>query len=210
MHIPSLACLTFLQGPVVRVSPNELAFNTVQAWEDIYGRRPGRQNLNKDPIHVGSVQSVEGVSTISMTDDMNHARQRRALSHGFSKQALWAQEDIVQGYVTKLMNHIHDFANSGESFNIVNWYNFMTFDVIGDLAFGESFGCLDNGDFHFWIKLIFETVKEGVLEQATRRFAGVGTFTQTALLSLIPKELRKIRSDHLDYSRAKVMRCAKP
>ena len=42
-------------GPVVRLSPNELSFNSVQAWEDIYGHRLGRPNMAKDPIHVGAV-----------------------------------------------------------------------------------------------------------------------------------------------------------
>lgn len=34
-------------GSVVRVSPNELAFNSVGAWEDIYGHRPGHMNMHK-------------------------------------------------------------------------------------------------------------------------------------------------------------------
>jgi len=34
-------------GSVVRVSPNELAFNSVGAWEDIYGHRPGHPNMHK-------------------------------------------------------------------------------------------------------------------------------------------------------------------
>jgi len=42
-------------GPIVRLSPNELSFNTVDAWEDIYGHRHGRPNMAKDPIHVGAV-----------------------------------------------------------------------------------------------------------------------------------------------------------
>lgn len=44
-----------IPGPVVRLSPNELSFNSVQAWEDIYGHRLGRTNMAKDPIHVGAV-----------------------------------------------------------------------------------------------------------------------------------------------------------
>jgi len=58
-------------GSVVRVSPNELAFNSVQAWEDIYGHRPGHLNMHKDPIHVGSVEAVQGVTTLTMADDVS-------------------------------------------------------------------------------------------------------------------------------------------
>src|SRR5699024_903351 len=46
-------------GPVVRVSPNELSFNSAQSWEDIYGfKTGGRKNMHKDPIHVGSVDPL--------------------------------------------------------------------------------------------------------------------------------------------------------
>ncbi|KAF2476266.1 cytochrome P450 [Lindgomyces ingoldianus] len=193
-------------GPIVRLSPNELSFNTPQAWEDIYGHRLGKPNMAKDPIHVGAVDPVPGVSTISMSDNETHARQRRALSHGFSQQALWGQEEIVQGYVTKLLNNVKTFAEKSQSFNIVDWYNFMTFDVIGDLSFGESFGCLERGDFHFWITLIFRSVQAGAIEAATRRFATAGSPLQSYLMRWIPNEMRTQRRDHLSYSREKVLK----
>lgn len=193
-------------GPVIRLSPNELAFTSVAAWNDIYGHRNGRQDLNKDPIHVGSVDPMPGVSSISMADHKTHARQRKALSHGFSKKALWEQEGIVQEFVDKLMSRFRGFAERGETFDIVKWYNFITFDVIGDLSFGESFGCLERGDFHFWITLIFDAVKAGAMQQATRRVATAGSTTQTWLMKFIPSELTKRRADHLSYSREKVMR----
>lgn len=132
-------------GPVVRVSPNEPAFNSVQSWEDIYGHRIGAPNMHKDPIHVGSVEPMPGVTTLTMADDVNHTRQRRALAHAFSLKALMEQEDILQGYVSKFITGLKAMGDRGEMFNLVNWYNFTTFDIISDLAFGEPFGCLDRG-----------------------------------------------------------------
>lgn len=96
-------------------------FNTVKAWQDIYGHRNGRQDLSNHPIHVGSVDPMPGVQTISMADHDNHARQRKALSHGFSKKALWEQEEIIPGFVNNLMNNSYGFAASGETFDIVKW-----------------------------------------------------------------------------------------
>lgn len=108
-------------GSVVRVSPNELAFNSAQAWEDIYGFKVGgKMNMHKDPIHVGSVDPLPGASTLTMADDQNHARQRRALSHSFSTQALMAQEDIINGFVTKLIVNLDRMAGTGEELNLVN------------------------------------------------------------------------------------------
>lgn len=106
-------------GSVVRVSPNELAFNSVGAWEDIYGHRPGHPNMHKDPIHVGSVEAVQGVTTLTMADDDNHARQRRALSHSFSQKALSEQEYIVKRYVDQLISSMYGMAERDEEFNLV-------------------------------------------------------------------------------------------
>ncbi|KAL4908682.1 hypothetical protein BDW74DRAFT_188583 [Aspergillus multicolor] len=192
-------------GSVVRVSPNELAFNSAQAWEDIYGfKTGGRKNMHKDPIHVGSVDPLPGASTLTMADDENHARQRRAMSHSFSERALKEQEYIIQHYVDILIVKMKEMADRNEHFNLVNWLNFTTFDIIGDLAFGEPFGCLDLGAFHSWVALIFETVKVGALEQATRRMAEAGSWTQMTLLNMIPNYLRQRRRDHLTRSREKV------
>lgn len=193
-------------GPVVRVSPTELHFNSVQAWEDIYGHRPGHPNFHKDPVHVGSVEPLVGVSTLTMADDENHARQRRALAHSFSQKALVEQEDIIQDYVTMYIKHMKRMAETQEAFNMVNWLNFTTFDIIGDLAFGEPFGCLESGKFHYWVSLIFETVKAGAIEQATRRIAQTGSMFQNFLLWCIPDRIRENRKNHLKFSTEKVMR----
>jgi cytochrome P450 len=193
-------------GAVVRVSPNELAFNSAQAWEEIYGHRQGRPNMHKDPIHVGSVDPLPGASTLTMADDENHARQRRALAHSFSTKALLEQEEIIQGYVSSLIKNLGRMADNSESFNLVNWLNFTTFDIIGDLAFGEPFGCLELGAFHSWVALIYETVKVGALEQATRRFAPAGSWLQSQLLNMIPHHVRQRRRNHLAFSRDKVLR----
>lgn len=130
---------------MVRVSPNELVFDNEAAWKDIYGSRPGHKNFHKDPIHVGSIQSLPGVSTITMANDADHARQRRALSHAFSTKALLEQEYIVQEYINVFSKKMNEFAAKGEVVDVTDWFAFTTFDVIGELALGEPFGCLTNG-----------------------------------------------------------------
>ena len=125
--------------------PNELSFNTAKAWEDIYGHRIGLANMDKDPIHVGAVEAIPGATNLTMAPDVHHARQRRALAHAFSKQALLEQEPILKGYVDLFVKRLREMAAKGEAANMVSWYNFCTFDIIGDLSFGEPFGCLNEG-----------------------------------------------------------------
>lgn len=43
--------------------------------------------------------------------------------------------------------------------DLSKWYNFLTFDIIGDLALGESFDTLQSGSYHQWIATIFKGLK---------------------------------------------------
>jgi cytochrome P450 len=184
----------------------KLGFDQEAAWKDIYGSRPGHANFHKDPIHVGSIQSLPGVSTITMADDATHARQRRALSHAFSTKALLEQEYIVKSYIDVFSKKMQDFASKGEVVDIVDWFAYTTFDIIGDMALGEPFGCLTNKEFRFWVPLISESIAAGAIEQATRRLATTDSWLQKMLLKCIPTYVRKTRRQHLEYSREKILK----
>ncbi|KAH8684155.1 averantin oxidoreductase [Ilyonectria robusta] len=193
-------------GPIVRTMPNELTFTDPQAWKDIYGHRQGHPQFHKDPIHVGSVQDIPGSTTLTMAGDSDHSRQRRALSHAFSQKALLEQESIIRGYVDLLIEKMKPFAATGKSANMCDWFNFTTFDIIGDMAFGEPFGCLRDGVFHAWVSLITQTIKAGAFEQATRRMFKTGGMMQKLLCTLIPSDLRLKRFQHLEMSKEKCLK----
>jgi cytochrome P450 len=85
-----------------------------------------------------------------VADDETHSRQRRALSHAFSTKALLEQEYILQGYINKFSACMQNYAKTGEEFDILDWFAYATFDIIGDLALGQPFGCMDKGMFWSW------------------------------------------------------------
>lgn len=80
-----------------------------------------------------------------MANDADHARQRRALSHAFSTKALLEQEYIVKSYINVFSDKMREFARTGTPVNLADWFAYTTFDIIGDMALGEPFGCLTNG-----------------------------------------------------------------
>jgi cytochrome P450 len=75
----------------------------------------------------------------------SHARLRNILSPGFSARALTWQEEIVQKYVDLLIEQIKAHSREGPV-NIVDWFEWMSFDIIGDLTFAESFDALKHGE----------------------------------------------------------------
>ena len=78
---------------------------------------------------------------------------RRLLSHAFSEAALQEQEPLITSYFDLLIHKLHEqIAGPADGVvDIVRWYNFTTFDLIGDLCFGESFHALENGEYHYWV-----------------------------------------------------------
>ncbi|KAI1625291.1 pisatin demethylase [Exophiala viscosa] len=191
-------------GPVVRIAPTELSFNGVQAWDDIYGYRHGKTNMPKDPVHAGAVQSIQGVVSMQYEpDEATHARQKRGLAYSFSQKALNEQESIINSHIHKFTDKVAEFSEQGRIFNLADWYNFLTFDAIGDLAFKEYYGCLDDGKYHYWVTLVFKAVKAGALVQATRRFATAGTPLQKLLLRAFG-DIFAPNKEHMKLTRAQV------
>ncbi|EMF16370.1 benzoate 4-monooxygenase cytochrome P450, partial [Sphaerulina musiva SO2202] len=150
-------------GSVVRLTPNEVSFSSGEtAWPDIYGfrtgRLKGRANTQKDPMWYPS--PVNGVPSILLDNDENHSKGRRLLSHAFSDKALQEQEPLIQKYVDQLVDRLKEVTSKDDQpVDMTKWYNWMTFDVVADLLFGEPFGCLQNLATHKHIDLLFKSLK---------------------------------------------------
>jgi cytochrome P450 len=166
-------------GPVVRVAPNELVFTTAAAWKDIYGFRPGQSQNPRDPSAMPATHKGQAVS-ILRADDADLGRQRRVLAHAFSAEALEEQQPLIMFYVDLLVRRLRE--NAAESQNMVAWYNRTTFDIIGDLTFGESFYGLQDQRWHPWVETITEGLEAAGVITALRRYG-----LEFALQFLVPK-----------------------
>ena len=113
--------------------------------------------MGKDPVF--RLHTPTGSQNILVADRETHVRQRRLLSHAFSEKALREQESILMMYVNKLMDQLSEICLTSP-LNLVAWYTFTTFDLVGDLSFGENFGCLDSGDYAPFVRAIESMSKE--------------------------------------------------
>ncbi|KAK9771323.1 putative Cytochrome P450 monooxygenase [Seiridium cardinale] len=52
---------------------------------------------------------------------------------------------------------------------MVKWFEMNAFDLLGEMAFGESFGCIAEEKHHVWIDLILIHLREIVLANILRR-----------------------------------------
>ncbi|KAE8036859.1 hypothetical protein FH972_009492 [Carpinus fangiana] len=83
-----------------------------------------------------------------------HDRRRRVWSPAFSDKALRGYEERIKPYGQKLVDQLSAFG--GKPVNVSEWFNYFSFDVMGDLAFGESFDMLEKGEEHWAVKLLNE------------------------------------------------------
>lgn len=143
-YVPISLLLNRVLGQIIRIGPNELSSTHPSALKDIYGHHASAQTFLKDPRMYSSPLG-QSQSVLTTIDIGQHARMRRLLSHAFSDRALADQEAFIHEHVDKLIAQLRQQAQDGP-FDIIPWFNFFTFDVIGDLSFGESFDSLSEGN----------------------------------------------------------------
>ncbi|KAI1636257.1 cytochrome P450 [Biscogniauxia mediterranea] len=158
-------------GPVLRIAPNELSFREADAWKDIYGHRSaGEEEYPKWKPFYKPVSS-QAHSVINVGREA-HSVMRRQLANGFSDRSMRAQEPIIGSYVNLLIQRLREQCDKGAGtamVNMRNWFDFTTFDIIGELGMGDSFGGLENSGYHPWVALINNTVKQtAMLSTAVR------------------------------------------
>jgi averantin hydroxylase len=133
---------------------------------------------------------------IAKTDD--HHRQRQGLAPGFSTTALAAQEARIQMYIDHFISQVAEDASSGP-LDMAERINWAIFDVIGDLGFGESFGCLENRHTHPWIRNLTSQTTIFVW------FTAIDRYGLSRLMShLIPKSVLEARDADMKFVSDKI------
>ena len=194
-------------GHVVRIAPNELSFIDGQAWQDIYAHHQGRPNFPKNPLWMAPGDN--GIHSILSANDADHARYRRLLSHAFSERALRQQEyllrqyiDLLRQYIDLLISRLTEKAKSTDPVvDMVQWLNFTTFDIVGDLSLGESFHCLEESRYHGWVSILFTQFKAAAIFVSLRFFG----FDKPVRM-LLPSSLLKKRAEHANIANERIHR----
>lgn len=135
-------------GDYVRLGPSEMsladpaAFAAVHAATSQCERGPWYEILNPT------------VSLQMVRDRKEHARRRKPWDRGFSAKALRDYEARVAKYTDDLLAVVDRFAADGKesSTNASKWFNYYSFDIMGDFAFGKPFNMMRDGVDHYFFK----------------------------------------------------------
>lgn len=151
------------------------------------------------------VPGDNGIHSILSANDADHARYRRLLAHAFSEKALREQEHLPLAYIDLLIRRLRDIVSASEDdgavVDIVKWLNFTTFDIVGDLALGEPFYCLEESKYHGWVSILFIQFKAAGVFMSLRFFG-----LDKPLRMVLPKSFLKKRAEHAKYSLDRIHR----
>ncbi|KAI1856947.1 uncharacterized protein JN550_013549 [Neoarthrinium moseri] len=130
-------------GPIVRISPEEVAIADPAAFQEIH--RIGSGYL-KSPWY-SSFRAGDSADVFSMRDPHDHAQRRRLLAPLFSNSAIMQNWDaVIVDKISVAVNKMKDQLSRDGQIDVFKWWTLMTADVISHLAFGESFGMLEQGE----------------------------------------------------------------
>jgi cytochrome P450 len=76
------------------------------------------------------------------------------MSHAFSCANIREQEPIIMKYTHQFIDLLKSRAD--EPVDLSEVFNFLTFDIAGDMVFGDSFNCLNSATLH--VRLPFYTL----------------------------------------------------
>lgn len=78
-------------------------------------------------------------------DRAEHSRKRKLVSHTFAPKSVLEFEPYIRQNLQVFINQWDNISSNKEadgygSVDCLNWFNFLAFDIIADLAFGKPFG----------------------------------------------------------------------
>ncbi|OIW22639.1 benzoate 4-monooxygenase cytochrome P450 [Coniochaeta ligniaria NRRL 30616] len=146
-------------GPVVRIAPNDLSFNTAKSCCFI-----------KSNFYDGGNFADQAHSIVSERYPDKHHQMRKFLSRTFSDTSLKGQETLIN---TKIDRFVERIGEQG-TVNFSHWFNLLTFDIIGELAFGTDFQGIETGQTHFWISDVWGSMSQASVSDTLTRFPVLG------------------------------------
>jgi cytochrome P450 len=93
-------------------------------------------------------RTMNGEPNLIQARDADHSRQRKIFTPAFSDRALKEQQPLFLKYTDQLIAKLKESIkqNPEAKLDMVRMYNFTTFDIMGDLTFGEPLHMLENAE----------------------------------------------------------------
>ena len=95
---------------------------------------------------------------------------------------------VESAWVTNTMHF--DQEHSGV-IDLNEWMDWTTFDLMGDLTFGETFGCLQQVKYHSWVALIFNSIRAVSITGAIKQWPWIDAVWQFLIGGIYMRAMRQ-------------------
>ena len=161
-YAPALYALHKEHGHVVRIGPTHLSFSDPAAMNSIYSLSDGTSSKFRKSNFYRSFQVFKSNPSIfSERDPHQHSKRRRAVAGAYSMTSLVKLEEYVEDVSELLLKRLDELVETqavvdkegeGEQEKVKTkaiqldpWFHYFAMDVVGELAFGQSFNLLHRG-----------------------------------------------------------------
>lgn len=136
-----------IYGNRIRPEPNTVLFCDPVAFADIYGMK---SNVRRSGFYTAFQRNKQEQTTLNTVDVAKHAFKRKLLNLCFTEKSLRAASKFIIDNVDR-WNQIMLEANDSTTewsatVDFTERLDALTFDIMGDLSFGKSFGIKEPGD----------------------------------------------------------------
>lgn len=150
-------------GNVVRYGPNRISVNTVSGLQKAHGPKA---NTQKSQDFYNVFRHFFGSdSTLTTIDAASHGRKRRFLSQALSGKMVKAMENHILKHVKTFCGCMENKPETsdqsptggdgwGHAVDISTWTSRLTFDVMGDIAFGRTFEVLKDSTNRYILDIL--------------------------------------------------------
>jgi len=115
------------------------------SWKAIYGYpSTGAEQLIKREFYniYGAAYKTGCIG--SERDPAVHSQKKKNLTAAFAPKALAAQEPIIRACLDEFVDKLGRLSaeSRGRGIDATKLLEMVTFDILGDMSFGEGFGCV--------------------------------------------------------------------
>ncbi|CAJ2512530.1 Uu.00g055450.m01.CDS01 [Anthostomella pinea] len=120
-------------GPVLRIAPNRLVFNSAKALHDIYDND---RLVKSARVYLVTLGFTGTINVFSVIDKAVHRSKRKMIGAGVSERAMREFEPTMADQIDIFLKQILESSEKSNVVNMSERISRLTMDVIGLLAFG--------------------------------------------------------------------------
>jgi len=128
-------------GPIVRIAPDVLSIASPGMAEAIFA--PGRGFYKSAWYTVFPPQEPKDIFT--ELDEKLHARKKRVAGVPYSMKSMLSTVHATDKTIATLIRQLDRIASQSDTIDLGEWIHYFTFDYVGEVVFGRTFGFLEAG-----------------------------------------------------------------